>query len=248
MLASHGQTQMVGISWEQVADCMTAAASIDPTTAAEVDQVVGLYHHLESSLFIPFSPAEVAMEHGRLWRSIARAAYHPGVLRKEGGPDVSFPSYWRGNGSAFGYSGLVNGLPAWFGVWPEKWAELADTPYWLQLVGLQPLDGAEAADALRDLDPHRPSVWQQGDGWLASPTTRRSGPTSTGLRPRWPPPSSTPQRACATTVRWGRPPPPQSIPTGSSPRIRRDVRTDPAGMLLGRWRNAWAAPRRRARP
>jgi len=164
LLAVQGPTRIVGLSWEAVNEAITAAASTDPDAVAEVAQVAGLYEYLEADAFIPFSGVDVARDNGRLWCSISRALYDTlGLLSTATSGDVNFTDHGKASGAFFGMWGTVNGLRAWFGVWPSSWAHYADTPFWLYFEGLDPVDCVKAQQALIDLHPDgRPSVWQVG--------------------------------------------------------------------------------------
>lgn len=109
---------LLGISWLEILGAME-----NVTSSADLDQLRGFYEYLESAIFLPFSSADLARGNGRLIRSVASVAEN--VAANFAGGSV-LPR-WDSSGKVLD----LRGRSAWFGVWPEAWAQREDTPYWL---------------------------------------------------------------------------------------------------------------------
>jgi hypothetical protein len=109
---------LLGISWLEMLGAME-----NVTSSADLGQLRGFYEYLESAVFLPFSTADLARGNGRLIRSVASVAENVAANFASG----NVLPRWDSSGKILD----LRGRSAWFGVWPEAWAQREDTPYWL---------------------------------------------------------------------------------------------------------------------
>lgn len=67
-----GKVTLASTTWEAVIDSLAGALAGDAAGRAELQQVEGLYRHIEEAAFIPYSPDDLSFGTGRLVDSIGR--------------------------------------------------------------------------------------------------------------------------------------------------------------------------------
>ena len=138
LTASAGGKSLVAVSWLAVIDAIRAK----PLTAAlraEVDQIRGLYDHLETAEFMPFSSDSLSRNAARQHASLERvvvdlnARIFAGTVTDASCPKKGFRI--AASGDAVGFYFLLAGNSAWFGRSTGLWLKNveAETPYWLHL-------------------------------------------------------------------------------------------------------------------
>jgi len=129
---------LVGLSWEDVIGVIKTI-TLDAALASEVDQVEGLYRHIEGEAFMPFSSDDFSVLTARTLKSmddLANRVFQE--LKSAGLPGVEFPSGNPsvGGQSSFGGYGRIAGHKGWIGRSSEFWLRYAETPFWVSLYEL----------------------------------------------------------------------------------------------------------------
>ncbi len=128
---SHGQLLAV-VSWQQVLAAMqeSVARVGDLPTAADLDQIAGLVARFGRDDFLPVFPevmapqvARAVLSYAAILDDLVRTALVDGVAEST----TSRSSMNRYYGSDL----IINGRQFWLGVWWERWADLAETPFWI---------------------------------------------------------------------------------------------------------------------
>ena len=159
--AVAGSVTLAQTTWEDVINALEGALIDDADGAAELRQIAGLYRHIETSAFLPFSDDDLsnasARTHGSITRLIVQVLGEFGAGRD---PDVEFTSNMGAGTWGFGRGGSIGGLNVWCGFWPPRWTDVAPTPMWLQFKGLGPIASQhlvaviEAASSPQDVRLH----------------------------------------------------------------------------------------------
>ena len=126
---------LVGLSWEDVIGVIKTIA-LDAALASEVEQVEGLYRHIEGEAFMPFSSDDFSVLTARTLKSIDDLALQVFQELKSGAvPGAEFPSSSPPGGGQtyFGGWGRISGYKSWIGRDSKCWLRDAETPFWLEL-------------------------------------------------------------------------------------------------------------------
>jgi hypothetical protein len=136
-IAAVGAATLARTSWEEVIKYLRQALRHVSGALAELEQVEGLYLHIERQAFLPYSDDNLSTMRGRAVWSMTRVM-RAVLTRLVGEQTPGFESIGKLSGSdwGFGRSCQVAGLPAWCGMWLQLWADKAPTPFWLQLKDL----------------------------------------------------------------------------------------------------------------
>lgn len=142
-VARTDRATLTAVSWEQVANSLRDGLHSDASAFAELEQVTGLYRHLETSTYVPLSGYDVSADSGRLMSSLVSVCERVlNELRMDKQTDIDFSTHWSATSHAIGRGGTIAGHECWFGIWWRRWADTADTPFWLQLPRTNPAEAA----------------------------------------------------------------------------------------------------------